>query len=304
MANQQEISLTYNWMDRFFPRIFGGNADISCAFYDGDFSKSLKQAQLDKHDWILSGLGFKAEQKVLDIGSGWGNILYAIQQRGGHAVGLTLSSAQAKSCQKRGFQTLLRDWKNVTKGELGTFDAVVSIGAFEHFCSIEEYLAGKQEFVYRTFFDLCSQVLCKGGKLYLQTMTWGKRVPDPAKDVNLKAAKGTDEKLLGRLRIFYPGSWLPAGKNQIVHAASPYFTVLDWNNGRKDYIQTLEEWQRGIRRYLTNPRHWPNIMALLVLHGLQDRQFPHRLMSLLYGDQREVFRRELFDHYRMFLEKK
>ena len=304
MANQREIGLTYNWMHRFFPRIFGENADISCAFYDGDFSKSLEQAQLDKHDWILSGLGFKAGQKILDIGSGWGNILHAVEQRGGHAVGLTLSSSQAKSCQKRGLHTLLRDWKDISKEDLGKFDAVVSIGAFEHFCSIEEYLAGKQEFIYRNFFDLCSQVLCKGGKLYLQTMTWGKRDLDPTKDVNIKAANGLDEKILARLCIFYPGSWLPTGKNQIVQTTSPYFTLLDWNSGRKDYIQTLKEWQRGIRRYLKNPLHWPNIGALLLLHGLRDPQFSHRPMSVLYEDQREFFIRELFDHYRMFFEKK
>ncbi len=63
MANQREIGLTYNWMHRFFPRIFGENADISCAFYDGDFSKSLEQAQLDKHTGSYLVLALKQDKK-------------------------------------------------------------------------------------------------------------------------------------------------------------------------------------------------------------------------------------------------
>ena len=64
MASLDEIGLTYNWMSRFFPRVFGPTADISCAFYDGDYSKSLEQAQRDKHEWVLEGVGFEPGRTV------------------------------------------------------------------------------------------------------------------------------------------------------------------------------------------------------------------------------------------------
>ena len=41
MANQKEIEETYDYMDEIFRLSLGENADISCAFFNGDFSKKI-----------------------------------------------------------------------------------------------------------------------------------------------------------------------------------------------------------------------------------------------------------------------
>ncbi len=124
--------------------------------------------------------------------------------RGGKALGLTLSSAQAKYCAAKGLKVLLQDWKTVPPFTLGVFNGIISIGSFEHFCSIDEYIQGKKDSIYRDFFAFCARALPVGGRLFLQTMTWGKVVPDP-KTVSLTALEGTPERILARLAKFYPG---------------------------------------------------------------------------------------------------
>src|SRR6266567_7838758 len=244
MANQQEIEETYNFMDDVFPLSFGENADLTCAMYNGDFTKTLAQAQKDKHEYILKGINFKASSRVLDIGCGFGPILKVVTERGGHAIGLTLSAKQAERCKRSGLEAYVKDWKDISLDTFGTFDGIVSVGAFEHFCSVEEYLAGKQEAVYDQFFRLCHDLLPQGGRLYLQTMLWGKHAPD-YQSISLNTKKGSNEYILAVLEKFYPGSWLPLGEEQIIRVAKPYFALISDNNGRLDYMETMNQWQRA-----------------------------------------------------------
>ena len=53
--------------------------------------------------------------------------------------GLTLSSAQAESCRNAGFDVAIMDCRTIRPETFGGFDAVASLGAFEHFCSIQEW---------------------------------------------------------------------------------------------------------------------------------------------------------------------
>ncbi|MDP7323220.1 MAG: class I SAM-dependent methyltransferase, partial [Candidatus Woesearchaeota archaeon] len=197
MATQREIEAMYDWADYFHVLRLGDYADFSCAFYDGDFSKTLDHAQKDKHRYVLNGIKFKPGNRILDIGCGWGPMLNAIRKRGGDGVGFTLSNAQNQYNLSKGLDSSLQDYKNVNPKEIGKFDGAVSIGAIEHFCSIEEFRAGNQEKIYKKFFKFCSDVLPKGGRLYLHTMVWGKKVPNP-EDISLRAPDGSEEIILAR----------------------------------------------------------------------------------------------------------
>ena len=86
MATRQEIEETYNYMDEICRLSLGESADITCAMYNGDYSKTLEQAVKDKHEYILNGINFKAASRVLDIGCGWGPILKVLKDRGGHPM--------------------------------------------------------------------------------------------------------------------------------------------------------------------------------------------------------------------------
>jgi cyclopropane-fatty-acyl-phospholipid synthase len=312
MANQVEIEDHYDTLGTLhalrLKEIHEGYPDYTCAFFDGDFSKTLKQAQEDKHAWIFDGLGLGQDltgKRILDIGCGWGPMLHAVRARGGQGVGLTLSPGQVAYCTSKDLDVRLMDYKKVQVGELGEFDAIISIGAFEHFSSVEEFKAGKQEQIYREFFDICARLLKPGGKLYLQTMMWGKKVPDYDK-LSLKAPVHSEEAILARLEKFYPGSWLPAGLEQIKKAADSDFIFIKTNNGRLDYIETLKRWAAASKNLLT-PSILPSALKAgipLLIKSVFDRDTRIQLMALRYKDQRECFIREIMSHERMFYVKR
>ena len=312
MANQAEIEDHYDTLGTIHALrlrdVHDGFPDYTCAFFDGDFSKTLKQAQEDKHAWIFEGLGLGEDLKgkrILDIGCGWGPILQAVRKQGGEALGLTLSPGQVAYCTSKGLDVRLMDYKKIKSGELGMFDAIISVGAFEHFSSIEEFKAGKQEEIYREFFEICAAMLKPGGRLYLQTMTWGKKVPDP-NTFSLKAPVHSEEAILARLEKFYPGSWLPAGLEQMQKAAEPKFTFIKTKNGRLDYIETLKRWSEASKN-LFSPSLLPSALKAgipLLLKSIFDRNTRTQLLSVHYGDQTECFKREIMSHERMFYEKK
>jgi cyclopropane-fatty-acyl-phospholipid synthase len=310
MANQQDIEDTYDYMDELFRFTIGEHGDITCALYNGDFSKSQEQAQKDKHDYILNAIHFKASARVLDIGCGWGPILKVVKEKGGHAIGLTLSPKQAQACRCSGLEAYLQDWKEITVATFGTFDGIVSVGAFEHFCSKEEYVAGKQDSIYAQFFRLCHDLLPAGGSLYLQTMMWGKNAPECSR-ISLQAKKGSNEYLLAVLEKFYPGSWLPYGEEQILRVADPYFELISENNGRLDYIETMEQWDRiwnwqRAWKFLFSQRSLPKLLAVgkLLPRFVFDRDFRYKLEMFRGSYNKECFKREVIDHQRLVFQKR
>lgn len=305
MATQKDIEDMYDWIDYFHTLCLGKWSDFSCAFFDGDFSKTLDQAQHDKHEYVLEGCRVnKQNVNILDIGCGWGPILKAIKLKGGYGIGLTLSRGQAAYCKEIGLDVRVLDWKNIERHSIGKFDAVISIGAFEHFCSVEEFLSGKQEKIYKQFFDLCATLLPVGGMMYLQAMTWGLKVPDP-NNLRLDAAEGTPEKVLARLRKFYPGSWPPSNKKQIVEAASDHFRLVKSNNGRKDYIETQKRWMNSVKNLWKFPTVFkaiPSIIRLLP-RLINDADFRIQIESIFKYDQMYCFVNEIMSHERLFFKR-
>jgi cyclopropane-fatty-acyl-phospholipid synthase len=299
MADRTQINATYNYMDELFRLSMGEYGDITAAMYNGDFSKSLASAQADKHDYILQGIRFAPGHRILDIGCGWGGLLDAIRERGGQGVGLTLSSAQEQSCKQKGLDVRPVDWKELDPNQFGQFDGVASVGAFEHFCSEEEYYAGRQVEIYRNFFRLCADLLPSQGRLYLQTMLFGPALP-PWNTVTLDAPRDSDVRVLAILRKFYPGSFLPESVDQIREAAAPSFRIVSLNNGRLDYIETLTQWGLRLKKF-----SWKKALAAARTsrYFFTDPDFRYK-MELLRGSYNlEAFRRELFDHQRIILEK-
>src|SRR5437899_11894599 len=125
MATREEIESTYNYMDELWRLSLGQNADITAALYDGDFTKTLEQAQRDKYDYILTQTAFRSGSRVFDIGCGWGGFLKEVNERGGRGVGITLSTKQAETCRSSGLEVFLKDWKNIDANTYGRFDCVV-----------------------------------------------------------------------------------------------------------------------------------------------------------------------------------
>jgi len=299
MTDKKDLDYTYTLIDRIFRMCIGETGDFSGAMYNGDFSLTLEEAQRLKHEFIVESLNIKEGSRVLDMGCGWGPFLKFGKERGIRGIGLTLSSGQVEACLKNGFEVYLMDCRTVRPETFGTFDAIVSLGAFEHHCSKEEWKAGKQDEIYRRYFKIVSDLLKEGKRFYLQTMTFGKNMINPDQ-IDIRAEKGSDSYICARVERVFPGSWLPSGKEQILEAARPYFRPIFISNGRLDYIETLKQWSQrflgfGVKKYA--------FYLSLIPHYLANKELRKRLEISKDNPHRSCFEREIIDHYRFVFEK-
>jgi cyclopropane-fatty-acyl-phospholipid synthase len=298
MADRSDLDFSYSLTDRVIRLALGELADFSGAKYDGDFTLSLEQAQRRKHEYVAEQIGIQPGRRVLDLGCGWGGLLAYIRSVGATGVGVTLSSAQVAACRRHGLDVHLHDALAVTRESFGAFDAVASLGAFEHFCSPEDYRAGHQEDIYRGLFERVAGVLPEKGRFYLQTMVFGRNMI-PIDEVDRHAPRDSDAWYLAMMRAAFPGSFLPFGQEQVVRCAAPHFRLVSSVSGRLDYIETIRQWDRRTEAW--NPR-----MALLKLRllprWLTDPNFRFAYTSNASSNS-ACFERELMDHYRMVFEK-
>jgi cyclopropane-fatty-acyl-phospholipid synthase len=153
------ISHHYDVSNAFYEMVLGPSLTYSCALWTDD-TTTLEQAQANKHELICRKLDLAPGMRLLDIGCGWGSMLiHAAQQHGVRAVGVTLSRAQADHARKRvadlGLGDLVEvrhsDYRDVTDGP---FDAISSIGMFEH--------VGLSEL--NGYFDRCRSLLRPQGR--------------------------------------------------------------------------------------------------------------------------------------------
>jgi cyclopropane-fatty-acyl-phospholipid synthase len=298
VAEQKDIEFSYSLTDRVIRLALGDMADFSGAKYDGDFSMSLDEAQRRKHEYVAERIGIEPGKRVLDLGCGWGALLNSFRERGATGVGVTLSSAQLQSCHEHGLDVHLKDAREVTRDTFGEFDAVASLGAWEHFCSPNEYEAGKQEDIYRGLFENMAGVLPDKGRFYLQTMVFGRNMIDPD-EVSRDAPRESDAWYLAMMEAAFPGSWLPFGQEQVVRCGEPHFRLVSSESGRIDYLETIRQWDERTEA-------WTPRMTLLKLRliprWLTDSNFRFAFTSGVSSNL-TCFERELMEHYRLTFEK-
>ena len=299
MATQADLEFTYSLIDRIFRLSLGELADFSGAKYDGDFSMTLEQAQRRKHDYVADQIGIGPGRRMLDLGCGWGPLLAYARERGAEGVGVTLSSAQAAACRRHGLDARIDDAREVDRDGFGEFDAIASLGAFEHFCSPDDYYAGRQDQVYSDLFDNIAGMLPEGGRLYLQTMVWGRNMI-PVDEIDIEAPRDSDAWYLALMGHQFPGSFLPFGHEQVARCAEPRFRLVEATSGRPDYIETIKQW----RARFAQPSFRKTLMKVrLVPRYLTSRDFRLAFTSGVSANS-VCFERELLDHFRLVFEKR
>jgi len=131
------IAHHYDVSNDFYRLVLGPSLTYSCAVWH-DPSHSLEQAQAAKYELVCRKLALAPGMRLLDVGSGWGGmVLHAAEHHGVRAVGVTVSARQADLAAKRvaeagladRVEIRLQDYRDITDGP---FDAISSIGMFEH----------------------------------------------------------------------------------------------------------------------------------------------------------------------------
>jgi cyclopropane-fatty-acyl-phospholipid synthase len=209
-----------SWLDR--------SMTYSSALFHGRPGITLEEAQLAKYERILSALGVRRTDTVLEIGCGWGGFAeYAARTRGCRVRGITLSAAQLEYGQKRLFEAglsdlvelSLTDYRDVTE----SFDYVVSIEMFE----------AVGERFWPAYFQVVRDRLKRGGRAMIQTITI-------AEELFGDYRRGTDF----IQQYVFPGGMLPSAaafRRQVRQAGLETVEQLSFGG---DYAETLRHWRQ------------------------------------------------------------
>jgi cyclopropane-fatty-acyl-phospholipid synthase len=234
MATQEDIQAHYDLDNDFFALFLDHDYRVySCAVWQS--ASSLEEAQKRKLERLSKFAHLKDGQNVLDVGCGWGGLMQYITDQfpKSKVHGLTLSSAQyahIQSVPKASISVSLRAWQDYSPPE-NKFDAVISIGAFEHFASMEDHVNSRHRQIYINFFEWCRQVTNSDAYVGLQTIVIN-RAP-----VNIGEVR--DSRYL--LDKVFPGSALPS-VSDVQAAMVDLYEIVELRLIGQDYARTLNEW--------------------------------------------------------------
>jgi cyclopropane-fatty-acyl-phospholipid synthase len=238
-ASPEAIQSHYDAGNEFYELWLDPTLCYSCALWnETDTDDDLEQAQLRKLDHHILRARAAGVGRVLDVGCGWGTLLARLIETHGveRATGLTLSQQQAMHVSGRrlpGVDVRLEAWEDHVPDD--PYDAIISIGAFEHFAR-PEWTEAEKVAAYRAFFGRCHDWLVPGGSISLQTIAYG----------NLD--RETSRQSPGHaflLHEIFPETDVPTLAN-LVEAADGLFEIVTLQNDREDYRRTCRVWQKRL----------------------------------------------------------
>jgi cyclopropane-fatty-acyl-phospholipid synthase len=208
------------WLDR--------NLVYSCAYFlTGE--EDLDAAQEQKLDHICRKLRLKPGERLLDIGCGWGGLLFrAAEHYGVAGMGVTLSDRQfdyaTQAARARGLagrvEIRRQDYREIS-GE-AVFDKIVSVGMYEHVGLANLPL----------YFEAMARLLKPGGLALNHGITAAQRDGQPQ---GPPGGEFIDE-------FVFPGGELPHVSRVLYEIAGAGLEILDMEDLRPHYPPTLVHW--------------------------------------------------------------
>ena len=209
----------------------------SCALFEG--TDDLDAAQVNKLRWFHDGVRMTPGKRVLDVGCGWGGSLEFLARDMGvkDVTGITLSRAQYSEIAQRAVPGVSVECVSYLDFRPARpYDAVISIGMFEHIATPEQARTGEHVSVYRDYFRRVWEWTTPGSWFGLQSVI-SLRFPRNRKDVR-DLGWGTS--------TIFPGAITPR-LEAIVAAVTPYWEVMEVRTRREHYARTAAEWLRRLR---------------------------------------------------------
>ncbi len=269
--NRKDIKYHYDIGNDFYGLWLDESMTYSCAYFEQP-DNSLYQAQMNKVDYLLKKLNLKEGQTLLDIGSGWGElIIRAAKQYGVKSLGVTLSEEQvAKSKQRIKDEGLegqvdvkLQDYRELASSGV-QFDRLVSVGMLEHVgrANIPDFTAA------------ADSLLKDGGVFVLHTIT---------KQVESESNAWME-------RYIFPGGYIPSIRELVATLPEHDFYIKDMESLRLHYARTLKFWADAFEKNLDAVRKKFDEPFI--------RMWQVYLNSCIYG-----FRYRVVDLHQLILEK-
>ena len=222
LKSKENVAHHYDISEKLYDLFLDKNRQYSCAYFKND-NDTLEEAQKNKMHHIIKKLNIKPNQKVLDIGSGWGTLALEIAKETNASVtGITLSENQFEYSKNKAKEMNLSnqvEFKLIDYRQLNEkFDKVVSVGMFEH--------VGRK--FYRTYFNTVSKLLNERGIALIHTI--GSTMPprDPQPWIT---------------KYIFPGGYTPSLSEAVKPIEDSGLIISDIEVLRLHYAHTLRHWK-------------------------------------------------------------
>ena len=226
--SKMNVAHHYDISDNLYDLFLDSKKQYSCAYFKNE-NDSLETAQNNKINHIIKKLNIKPNQKILDIGSGWGSLAIDIAKTVQCEVtGITLSKNQFNYSIKKAKELNLENqvnFKLMDYRQLNEkFDRVVSVGMFEH--------VGRK--FYKTFFTQINKLLNDKGVALIHTIGSINPPRDPHPWIT---------------KYIFPGGYTPSMSEVTGPIEKSGLIVADIEVLRMHYSHTLRHWKE---RFLGN----------------------------------------------------
>lgn len=227
-GSRKNILAHYDLGNEFYALFLDETMTYSCGIFETENS-TLKEASAAKYDRICRKLQLAPDDRIVEIGTGWGGFaVHAARNYGVHVTTTTISDEQHQYAQNRIKAAGLEDRITLVKKDYRDLS-----GKFEKLVSIEMIEAVGHHF-YDTFFNACSRLLKDDGLMALQAISIGDQIFDRHKR-SVDFIK----------RYIFPGSCIPsitAISNAIVRSTDLQLVHLE--DITPHYARTLREWRQ------------------------------------------------------------
>jgi cyclopropane-fatty-acyl-phospholipid synthase len=251
--SRRNIAHHYDLSNELFEQFLDPTLSYSAALFEGDELKldgssrmtapeagqDLPTAQRRKNERLLDVTGVGAGTRVLEIGTGWGELAIRAARRGALVHSITLSTEQKELAEARIAAAGLTDRVTV---QLLDYRALVSTGStdetstYDVVLSVEMIEAVGHEF-WTHYFRVLDRVLAPGGRVGLQAIT----MPHD----RMVATRNTYTWIN---KYIFPGGFLPSV--EVIDAVTRRHTtlrVVDRLSFGTHYAETLRQWDTRFR---------------------------------------------------------
>ena len=220
--SKMNIAHHYDLSDNLYSLFLDPKKQYSCGYFENE-NDTLEVAQNNKIQHILKKLNIEPNQKVLDIGCGWGGLAIDIAKSTGCEVtGITISENQFNYCIKKAKELNLENqvtFKLIDYRQLDEkFDRIVSVGMFEHI--------GRK--FYTKFFKQIDKLLSDEGVSLIHTIGSVNAPREPHPWIT---------------KYIFPGGYTPSLSEVVKPIEKANLIISDIEVLKLHYSHTLRHWK-------------------------------------------------------------